>query len=309
MPESSVLSANARVIPPMRWRSIAIFTALALAVSWTLQIVAVQLWGLNSSMTAMMLMAVMWSPSVIALAFIVLDPTARAGLLWKVGRVAYLPLGVFIPVVIGFVILAILIGGGLATSGWFAFEGRGVTIGGGPWVLGEGFQGWPLYLGNVAATAVVFSVITLGVTTGEEFAWRGFLQGHLIRRTGMTRGLLILALIWWAWHVPVLLAGYNYPDYPVLGTFVLFPLQILGLTFLFGWLTIRSGSFWPAALGHAALNSIQEGVIGNLQLGVPGLYLDILRIALGLVVGLACWVSLRRDAPPEAGGSGSGGKA
>ena len=296
MPESLSPAPTPRAALTLRWRSIILFTGLALAVSWTLQIAAVQLWGLDSPQTVLMLMAVMWSPSVIALAFIVFNPAARAGLLWKVGRVAYLPLGVFIPTIIAFVILAILVGSGLATSGWFAFEGRGVTISGGPWVLGEGFQSWPLYMGNVAATAVVFSVITLGVTTGEEFAWRGFLQGHLIRRIGVTRGILLLAAIWWAFHVPVLLAGYNYPDYPILGTFVLFPLQILGLSFFFGWLTIRSGSFWPAALGHAALNSIQQGIISDLQLGVPGLYLDTLRIALGLVVALFCWASLRRDA-------------
>jgi len=301
MPESLSPAASPRTALTMGWRSIALFTGLALAVSWTLQIVAVQRWGLDSPQTVIMLMAVMWSPSVIALAFIFFNPAARAGLLWKVGRVAYLPLGVFIPTIIAFVILAILVGSGLATSGWFAFEGRGVTTTGGPWVLGDGFQAWPLFLGNVAATAVVFSVITLGVTAGEEFAWRGFLQGHLIRRIGVTRGLLLLAAIWWAYHVPVLLAGYNYPDYPILGTFVLFPLQTLSLSFLFGWLTIRSGSFWPAALGHAALNSIQEGIIGNLQLEVPRLYLDILRIALGLVVALACWASLRRDAGSSVG--------
>lgn len=138
-------------------------------------------------------------------------------------------------------------------------------------------------------------VITLGVTAGEEFAWRGFLQGHLVRRIGVTRGLLLLSGIWWAWHVPVLLAGYNFPDYPLLGTFVLFPLQMLGLSLFFGWLTLRSGSFWPAALAHAALNSIQVGVINNLQLSVPRLYVDVLWIALGLIVGLVCLARLRLD--------------
>ncbi|HEV7227197.1 type II CAAX endopeptidase family protein [Brevundimonas sp.] len=242
-----------------------------------------------------MFMVLMWSPTVIALGFIAFNRAARSGLLWKLGRVRYLPVAVVVPTLLAFAMLAILIGVGAATSGWFAFTTSGVVISEGPWVLGEGFQIWPLFAANVAATAVVFSVVTLGVTVGEEFAWRGFLQGHLTRRAGVIRGILILSFIWSIWHLPALLAGYNFPNYPVLGAFVLFPLQTLGLSFFFGWLTIRSGSFWPAALGHAALNSIQQGVIDNLQLSVGIIYVDILRTVLGLIVGLMCWASLRRD--------------
>lgn len=286
-------------LPPrplsMSWASIALYVGLALAVSWALQLFAVQAWGLASEQTARMFMVVMWSPTLVALGFIAFNRAARSGLLWKPGRLQYLPLSVLVPTLIGFATLAILMVAGAATSGWFHFTANGVAISGGPWVLGEGFQNWPVYVANVAVTAVIFSVITLGVTVGEEFAWRGFLQGHLTRRAGVIRGILILSFIWWIWHLPALLAGYNFPNYPVLGALVLFPLQMIGLSFFFGWLTIRSGSFWPAALGHAALNTIQQGVIDNLQLSVGIIYVDILRTALGLIVGLMCWASLGRD--------------
>jgi len=188
--------------------------------------------------------------------------------------------------------LAVLVSGGLATAGWFAFAPAGVTISGGPWVLGDGFQIWPVYVANVLSTAVAYAVLGLIATTGEEFAWRGFLQGHLTSRFGVRAGILLLAAVWWAWHLPGLLAGYNFPDYPVLGAFVLFPLQMIGASLFFGWLTLRAESFWPAALAHAAVNSVQQGVIDNLVLNLPRLYVDGLRSALILAVGLACWMSL-----------------
>lgn len=277
------------------WRSIGLYVGLALAVSWILQILAIRVWGLESPVTSAIFVVIMWSPTLLALAFIVFNRAARTGVVWKIGRLRYLPLGILVPTVIAFLILAIMVSAGMATSGWFVLEGGGVTITGGPWVLGEGFQGWPLYVLNIAATAVTFSIFSLVATTGEEFAWRGFLQGHLVRRTGVIPGILILAAIWWAWHVPGLLAGYNFPDYPILGALVLFPLQMIGASLFFGWLTIRAGSFWPAALAHAAVNSIQQGMIDNLQLGVPVLYVDVLRTTLILAVGLVCWAMLRHD--------------
>lgn len=280
---------------PMRWRAIGLYVGLAMAVSWGLQILAIRIWGLGSPVTSVIFVTVMWSPTLLALAFIVFNREARVGVLWKIGRLRYLPLAILVPTVIAFLIMAVMISAGMASSGWFTFGRGGVTITGGPWVLGDGFQGWPLYLLNVATTAVAFSILGLVASVGEEFSWRGFLQGHLVRRAGVIRGILLLSAIWWAWHLPGLLAGYNFPDYPLLGAFVLFPLQMVGASFFFGWLTIRAGSFWPAALAHAAVNSIQQGMMDNLQLAVPGLYADVLRTLLILAVGLICWARLRHD--------------
>ncbi|MFC6924648.1 CPBP family intramembrane glutamic endopeptidase [Microbulbifer taiwanensis] len=130
-------------------------------------------------------------------------------------------------------------------------------------------------------------------STGEEFAWRGFLQGQLIRQLGVLPGIFLIAAIWWAWHLPGLLFGYNFPDYPYFGAFVLFPLQMIGASLFLGWLTIKSGSFWPAALAHGAVNSVQQGLIDNLQLDVSQLYADLLRTGLILVVGVVCWLLLQ----------------
>ena len=67
-----------------------------------------------------------------------------------------------------------------------------------------------------------------------------------------------------------------------------------GTSLFFGWLTIGAGSFWPAALAHPAVNSVQQGVIDDLELSRPALQVDVIRTALIRIVGLASWCALRR---------------
>lgn len=130
---------------------------------------------------------------------------------------------------------------------------------------------------------------------GEELGWRGFLQGVLVEKVGTTRGIVLLGLIWSFWHLPALLAGYNYPAHPVLGALVLFPAQLIAASFFLAWLTIRSGSFWPAAIAHGAVNSIEEGVTHNISVAVPHLYEDVTRVVLPILFGLVFWWLLQRD--------------
>ena len=283
----------------MSIKSIGLYTLLALTVSWGLQLLALGVWGLDNPVTMAVFVAIMWSPTLLALAFIALNRDARKGVLWRLGRISYLPLGIGVETMIGFGVIVMLAAAGMAGSAWFDFSWTGATISGGPWLLGEGFQNWPVYVANIAATAIAFSIFGLVAATGEEFAWRGFLQGHLTRLCGIRPGILILAGIWWAWHLPGLLGGYNFPEYPLLGAFVLFPLQMVGASFFFGWLVIRARSFWPAALAHGAVNSIQQGLLDNLQLSVSVLYVDALRTVLILVVGIVCWFALRNDIVKE----------
>ena len=290
----------------MSRNAIGLYCLLALSVSWALQIFGMALFGLDSAPARLLFVGVMWSPTLLALAFIVLHAPARRGVLWKIGNPLYLPLGIAVETVIGFIVVCLLVSWGQATSGWFSFRPDGVAISGGPWLLGSGLQNWPLFVANVAATAIAYSVFGLVASTGEEFAWRGFLQGNLIRQFGVRRGILLLGLFWWAWHLPALLAGYNFPQTPLLGALVLFPIQLIGAAFFFGWLTLRARSFWPAALGHAAVNSIQEGVISNLRLTTPHLEADILRTSLIAAVGLISWLALtlgERSAVGEASGA------
>lgn len=89
----------------------------------------------------------------------------------------------------------------------------------------------------------------------EEVIFRGVIQPELIQRYGMWRGLFLVGIVWSALHF--------YSDFharmtdldilPALGMRVVI---CLSLGFVLGWLTLRSGSIWPAVIAHASYNII-----------------------------------------------------
>lgn len=89
---------------------------------------------------------------------------------------------------------------------------------------------------------------------GEEYGWRGYLQGELIK-LGKVRGVLLLGLIWGAWHYPVIWMGYNYPGQPVLGTFLMTAYTIL-LGFVLSHIMLKTGAIWLVAFLHALNNQV-----------------------------------------------------
>lgn len=83
----------------------------------------------------------------------------------------------------------------------------------------------------------------------EEIIWRGYLQPRFIRRFGILKGIFLLGLVWSAFHFLGDFRGTS-EDYQV-------PIHLLTrlwfcvtMGYVFGWLTLRSGSIWPAALAH-----------------------------------------------------------
>lgn len=104
---------------------------------------------------------------------------------------------------------------------------------------------------------------------GEEIGWRGFLFPELAVRTCRVKAHLLSGLIWGLWHTPVNMMGHNYglgyPSYPWGGIIVMCVFTFATGVFL-SWLTERSGTIWPAALGHGAINAVA---------GIPFLFLSV----------------------------------
>ncbi|GGL04131.1 CPBP family intramembrane glutamic endopeptidase [Planomonospora parontospora] len=104
------------------------------------------------------------------------------------------------------------------------------------------------------AVAVLVGPLTNTVAAfGEEWGWRGWLLPRLMP-LGTARALLLSGVIWGAWHAPLTLLGYNYP---ALGAWAapFFIVFCVPYGALLGWLRLYSGSVWPAAVGHGALNA------------------------------------------------------
>jgi uncharacterized protein len=274
-----------------------LFCIAVYVLSWSIQIGIILSYGNPEDPRAFPWLAgVMFTPGLVTLGFAVFSHDARKTIKWRPAW-SVLPLsivGFVVPTLIGFGTLAVVECAGWGKSGWFHFSAASVAILGGPWLLGRGAQGWSLFLVNILVTGGYFAALNALAAMGEELGWRGFLQGLLVKELGVARGIGLLGLVWSFWHLPLLLAGYNYPQHPVLGAMVLFPVQLIAGSFFLGWLTIRAGSFWPAAVAHGAVNSIAEGVTQHIDMAMPQIYEDVSRMLLTVLVGLLFWWLLQR---------------
>jgi uncharacterized protein len=141
---------------------------------------------------------------------------------------------------------------------------------------------WTFFI-TMTPFVIVFSLPTLPLPFGEEFGWRAYLLPKLLP-LGARKAVLLIGAIWAVWHWPYLFMGYeygfNYWGMPVVG-----PLLWLVICFFFSafltWVTLRSDSVWPAALGHGVINASAslmiyfirgepESLIGPMPVGIIG---------------------------------------
>ncbi len=281
----------------MNKKQIIQYVVILYIVSWLLQIVNIVLTkGEHTGDTRMAILGlVMLTPAIITLIFLKRNPSWKSYFLWKPNSKIFLMscISIAIPIFIALSVVAVILSLKLGSHPWFAFSTEGVSIMGGPWVLGKGQNTWLFFTANIFLTGIVYSVLNGIIAVGEELAWRGFLQNVLIDKLGMTKGIILLGLLWSFWHLPVFLAGHNEPEYPILGTFVIQPIRLVALSFFWAWLTLTCRSFIPAALAHGALNSIQEGIISNINLSVPTLYKDLITLSLTIGLGFTGYLLLK----------------
>lgn len=259
-------TATTRVGPRMSGRdlrSVGVFTALAFALAW---LVALPLWfgdGLTSPWFPFVATAVMMTPAIAALVvvFLVERPRRKAWTLglWPLRPVrrllGYAALGVVVPIAL--VLAALPVGALLGV-----YPADFANLSGFRQALAEqagaaGAAEIPLPVGALIAIQVaalpVAAFVNLIPALGEELGWRGWLLPRLMP-LGTLPALLVSGVIWGLWHAPLILLGYNYPDAPGwLGLTAMVGMCVV-VGAVFGWLRLRSGSVWPAALAHAAFN-------------------------------------------------------
>lgn len=173
-------------------------------------------------------------------------------------------------------------------------------------MLGVEHQSFGLFALNLLLSVTVGSLITMLIGgIGEEAGWRGILQPELERRFGLFKGTVLVGLIWGFWHLPANLAGYNDVRHPILQAALIFQVHTISMSFVLAWLVKRGGSLWPAALCHAANNTLQSG-----PLIVPnGWWTDqFTGILASIAVGtIFCWLLVRRNSRIQGvGGSEAG---
>lgn len=125
--------------------------------------------------------------------------------------------------------------------------------------LGAGALSAPMVAVQIVISVLLGGLINVLPAAGEEIGWRGLLYPALRKRFSPATTCLIGGVIWGLWHVPVTMRGHNYGlDYagwPYLGIAAMCVFCISLGTLLF-WLTEKSGSIWPAAIAHGAVNAV-----------------------------------------------------
>jgi hypothetical protein len=130
----------------------------------------------------------------------------------------------------------------------------------------------------------------------EEIAFRGYVQSTLSLRRSPARAIVGSAALFATLHLDP----------------VRFPALLL-LGIVFGWLTWRAGSVWPAVAAHAANNAITAALV--LLVGVPEGELEPAPVAAILATGAAGATALAlvlrayRAVTPDPGGAPAGGAA
>jgi len=152
------------------------------------------------------------------------------------------------------------------------------------------FLAIPMYavLGVISSTARAL---------GEEIGWRGFLLPRLVQQFGFTLGCLVSGCIWAAWHYPALLfADYNAGTKPAYAL-TCFTLMVIADAYILGWLRLKSGSLWPAAILHASHNLFIQAIFDRMTAPVGKALYITTEFGCGLVLtigAVALYLWMRR---------------
>jgi membrane protease YdiL (CAAX protease family) len=133
---------------------------------------------------------------------------------------------------------------------------------------GPGMAMMALIVEQMFVQGLLISVVAIG----EEFGWRAYLLQKLIDRFGSARNAAVLVgLIWGIWHLPMIFMGLE-TGRTTLPWGLIYPISTISSSILLSWATLRSGSVWPAAIGHTT------------ELGVGGISMGLLKGNMNMLV-------------------------
>ncbi len=200
--------------------------------------------------------ALMWCPGVAALLTQLIFQRDIRGLGWSIKPSRYWLLGYGVPLGYGLLVYGVVWLTGLGTFAPEAMARQTAAQLNLP--IQSPYVFLIIYI-LIAATAGIVS--SCATALGEEIGWRGLLVPELARRFSFTVTALMSGVIWAIWHYPaILFANYNNAGAPTGFGLACFTVMIIGTSFAFAWLRLRSGSLWPAVLLHASHNLFIQAI-------------------------------------------------
>lgn len=215
-------------------RKIITFLVLTIAFSLIFYILIISK-GELSLFTAV---GLMWCPGVAALITRLIHQKNFRGFGWGWGKTRYQLISYAYPIVYASVIYGFV------------------------WILRSGS-----FKGEISTSLGSFLVRFLLIGTafncfsalGEELGWRGFLTPQLAKKWTFVQTSLFVGIVWAVWHYPLILfANYN-SETPVIYGLMCFTLAVVGQSFAYTWLRLKSGSVWTAMFLHASHNLYVQG--------------------------------------------------
>lgn len=251
--------------------------------------------GIESKAFEMLAPIIMFLPAILAIFIIMITKEGLKSINWKIGKPIYLLYAAFIPSVLALGAIFLISSFGWGEISHFRIVDYKIEISKGRFILGHGSQSMGFFFLNYLLTTIVFSLISGVLAFGEELGWRGYLQNKLINKKGPFWGIIILGLIWGFWHFPIILNGYNYPETPILGAFILFPITTIFASFFLAWLTLKAGSFWPAVIAHGSVNAFIGSFVAGMDYNNENrLFADILMLILWGLIAFLSYRSVKR---------------
>lgn len=187
----------------------------------------------------------MWVPGLSALVTVFIYKRPMKSLGWRPGKAVYLLIAYFLPILYAIIPYSMV------------------------WLTGLG----ELDSASLPDTRQLLVFATLGVALsmlsalGEEIGWRGYFITRLSEIMSFRKAVLLSGVVWLLWHTPLILfSDYNNPNMPVWFSWLCFATMLLGITFAFSWLRLKSCSLWPAALMHASHNLYIQGLLDPLTI-------------------------------------------
>ena len=265
---------------------------LLLTLAFSSVIWALVIWSGHLGMAfGLMIPAIMWCPAFAALVSCRLLGRDFRSLAWRWPSSHYVAAGYFVPLAYASIAYAAV--WAFRLGGWnFEFVS----------LVSQRFGLGGLPAGGALVLYIFFSATAgmirgMATALGEEIGWRGFLVPELAKQMSFTKLSLLSGIIWALWHSPLLLfADYN------AGTnkwyaLACFAVMVISISFVFAWLSLKSGSLWTAALLHASHNLFIQQVFDNLMrdTGKTLWYTTEFGAALAIVtIGFAIYFWMRR---------------
>jgi membrane protease YdiL (CAAX protease family) len=274
------------------YKKIYLFLALVLIFSSIVYYFIFQSGGLQAYGGNLVLL-LMWVPGIAGIITQLIFEGTLRGMGWKLGKAKYLLIAYFLPVIYCLVVYGIT---------WISGLG-GVPD---PEFISEITQTYGITSSNPTIVILIFSVVasviglfgSLLSATGEEIGWRGVFVPELARITTFPKVALISGAVWAVWHMPaIFFADYNMPGIPKLYAGVMFTIMVLGISFAFAWLRLKSGSLWTAAILHASHNLFVQAIFTplTLQKKFTPFIIDEFGVGLALAAVLVAWFFIRKN--------------